>query len=180
MDQENVIKGRVAEAIIEELLRSCGNRVYRFGYESILQNLIQSPSEFDRKSKNGQRVSSMPDFIVINAEGSPFFVEVKFRSDPQNLKGYSLRNSKKLWYAKVILITIARPYFRVARPHGFSQDKCLFEPLESDRDLKVERNCLERFEPLVDRFLVNRTEHQHQANINPLDDKNRQTTITNR
>jgi hypothetical protein len=138
-EPENIIKGRIAEAVIEELLRRCGNRVYRFGYESTLQNLIQTPLEFDRKTKNGQRVSSMPDFIVINAGGSPFFVEVKFRSDPQNLKGYSLKNSKKLWYAKVILVTIATPYFRVARPHGFSQEKCLFEPLESDRDLNVER-----------------------------------------
>lgn len=94
MDPENIIKGRIAEAIIEELLRASGNKVYRFGYESTLQNLVQTPSEFDRKSKNGQRVSSMPDFIVINADGSPYFVEVKFRSDPHNLKGYSLRRSK--------------------------------------------------------------------------------------
>jgi hypothetical protein len=42
MDPENVIKGRIAEAIIEELLRTSGNRVYRFGYESILQNLARA------------------------------------------------------------------------------------------------------------------------------------------
>jgi hypothetical protein len=48
MDPENVIKGRIAEAIIEELLRTSGNRVYRFGYESILQNLVQHDSNFDR------------------------------------------------------------------------------------------------------------------------------------
>jgi hypothetical protein len=34
MDPENLIKGRIAEALtgIEELLRSSGNNVYRFGY----------------------------------------------------------------------------------------------------------------------------------------------------
>jgi hypothetical protein len=96
VDPANIIKGRIAEAIIEELLRASGNKVYRFGYESTLQNLVQTSSEFDRKTKNGQRVSSMPDFIVINADGSPFFVEVKFRSDPNNLKGYSLKRIKKV------------------------------------------------------------------------------------
>jgi hypothetical protein len=168
MDPENIIKGRIAEAIIEELLRSCGNKVYRFGYESTIQNLIQTPSEFDRKTKNGQRVSTMPDFIVINADGSPFFVEVKFRSDPHNLKGYALRNIKKLWYAKVVLVTIAAPYFRIARPHSFSQAKCLFEPLESDQDLNVGREYLQRFQPLVDRFLINRTGGQREADLNSL------------
>jgi hypothetical protein len=146
MDPTNIIKGRIAEAIIEELLKASGNKVYRFGYESTLQNLVQSPSEFDRQTKNGQRVSSMPDFIVINAEGSPFFVEVKFRSDPYNLKGYSLKKIKKFWYAKVVLVTIEKPYFRVARPHTFSDAKCLFEPLESDRDLNVVRDYVMRFE----------------------------------
>jgi hypothetical protein len=155
MDPENIIKGRIAEALIEELLRTSGNKVYRFGYESTLQNLVQTPAEFDRRSKNGQRVSSMPDFIVINADGSPFFVEVKFRSDPYNLKAYSLKKIKKFWHAKVVLVTIEAPYFRVARPHTFSDEKCLFEPLESDQDLNVACEHLERFERLVDRFLIN-------------------------
>ena len=45
MDPENVIKGRIAEALVEELLRSSGNKVYRFGYESILQNLTQTDAD---------------------------------------------------------------------------------------------------------------------------------------
>ena len=49
---ENMIKGRIAEAIIEELLKASGNDVYRFGYESILQNLVQKGSNFDRRNKN--------------------------------------------------------------------------------------------------------------------------------
>lgn len=36
--------------IVEELLRACGNQVYRFGYESILQNLGQNGSRFDPQS----------------------------------------------------------------------------------------------------------------------------------
>ena len=56
MDPLNIIKGRIAEALVEELLKSCGNNVYRFGYESLLQNLVQFDPNFDRKTKNGQQV----------------------------------------------------------------------------------------------------------------------------
>lgn len=55
-DLESVVKGRIAEAIVEELLRACGNQVYRFGYEAILQNLIQNGSRFDRYSGNAEQL----------------------------------------------------------------------------------------------------------------------------
>jgi hypothetical protein len=71
-----LIKGRIAEALVEELLRDCGNNVYRFGYETLLQNLIQSDANFDRGTKNGQQVRSIPDFVVVNSRGRPTFVEV--------------------------------------------------------------------------------------------------------
>ena len=48
---ENMIKGRIAEAIIEELLKASGNDVYRFGYESILQ----TSSREDRTSTEETR-----------------------------------------------------------------------------------------------------------------------------
>jgi len=33
MEPENILKGRMAESLVEELLKKCGNKVYRFGYE---------------------------------------------------------------------------------------------------------------------------------------------------
>jgi hypothetical protein len=124
MDPENIIKGRIAEAIIEELLRTSGNRVYRFGYESILQNLVQHDSRFDRHSGNGEQVRSIPDFVVVNTEGRSFFVEVKFRSDPVwLLKTPLLKQLKEYWQAKLILVTITKPYFRIVDPQFlFDQD----------------------------------------------------------
>jgi len=78
MEPENVINGRIAEPLIEELLRSSGNNIYRFGYESIFQNLGQTDSWFDRKTRNGQKVRSIPDFVVANLEEKSLFLEVKF------------------------------------------------------------------------------------------------------
>jgi hypothetical protein len=155
MDPANVIKGRIAEAIIEELLRTSGNRVYRFGYESILKNLVQHDSGFDRYSGNGEQVRSIPDFVVVNADGRSFFVEVKFRSDPiWLLKSRLLKQLKEYWQAKLILVTITKPYFRVVDPQFLFDQDYAFEALESDPDFHVTPEALRKFEPLVKRFLI--------------------------
>ena len=41
MNPESILKGRMAESLVSEILREAGNQVYRFGYESTLQNLTQ-------------------------------------------------------------------------------------------------------------------------------------------
>jgi hypothetical protein len=162
IDPLNIRKGRIAEALVEELLRACGNNVYRFGYESLLQNLIQADANFDRKTKNGQQVRSIPDFVVVSASGKPTFVEVKFRWNLDRLDVYLLRRIEEFWRVKVVLVTITKLYFRVARLDP-SSDGCLFEPLETERDLNLTHAALRQFEPLVRRFLVNGTARQRQT-----------------
>jgi hypothetical protein len=165
VDPLNVIKGRIAEALVEELLRACGNNVYRFGYESVLQNLVQADANFNRTTKNGQQVRSIPDFVVVTGHGNPIFVEVKFRADPEWLKKEMLRRIEEFWHAKVVLVTITKPYFRVARLDPDS-DSCIFQPLETERDFGVTYSSLRKFEPLVRRFLVNGTAKHHEASRN--------------
>jgi hypothetical protein len=153
---ENMIKGRIAEAIIEELLKASGNDVYRFGYESILQNLVQRRANFDRSNKNAHQLQSIPDFVVLNPEGNNFFLEVKFRAKPEwLLKDPLLRSTTEYWQPKLILVTTVKPYFRIVTPESLGGDCCSFEPLDADPDFHVTRAALETFEPLVQRFLVN-------------------------
>jgi len=162
IDPENVIKGRIAEALVEELLRRSGNKVYRFGYESILQNLTQTDSRFDRYSRNGEQVRSIPDFVVVNSEGRSFFVEVKFRSDPNwLLKTRLLKQLKEYWQAKLILVTITKPYFRVINPQCLFKEHYSFVALENDPDFDITTDALKEFVPLVKKFLMNgKTAHQ--------------------
>jgi hypothetical protein len=102
---------------VEELLRTCGNKIYRFGYESILQNLVQSDATFDRHTRNGEQIRSIPDFFVLNPEGKSFFVEVKFRADPRRLADMTLlKPLKEYWQPKLILVTLVEPCFRVVDP----------------------------------------------------------------
>jgi len=159
---ENAIKGRIAEAIVEELLRACGNQVYRFGYESILQNLVQNGSRFDRHTANGEQLRSIPDFVVITDAGQSFFVEVKFRADPAWLiKSPLLKPLREYWMAKLILVTTAKPHFRVVDPQSLFQDQFSFEGLENDPDLGVTARVVNKCERLVVRFLTNGTNSTH-------------------
>jgi len=165
---ENMIKGRVAEAIIEELLKDSGNDVYRFGYESILQNLVQRGSNFDRSNKNAHQVKSIPDFVVLNSEGNNFFLEVKFRTDPEWLRrDQFLRRTTEYWQPKLILVTVVKPYFRIVTPESLLDECCSYEPLETDPDLHITHAALETFERLVERFLIN---GKTNANVRPAQD----------
>jgi len=72
-DPESMLKGRMAETLVEDLLKQSGNSVYRFGYEAILQNLTQIQQNFARHSDAGERIRAIPDFIVIDINGNPIF-----------------------------------------------------------------------------------------------------------
>jgi hypothetical protein len=153
---ENMIKGRIAEAIIEELLKASGNDVYRFGYESILQNLVQNNSNFDRRNKNAHQLKSIPDFVVLNSDGNNFFLEVKFRANLYWVtKDQHLKHSMEYWQPKLILVTASKPYFRIVTPESLLDDGRNFESLDTDPDFHVSRTAMDTFEPLVERFLVN-------------------------
>lgn len=160
MDPENILKGRMAESLIEELLKQCGNRVYRFGYEAVLQNLTQLEELFDRESEVGQRISSIPDFIAVKGRRI-LLVEVKFRTDPifyqKDFK--KLKMIDEFWQAKVILVTPIKPYFRVFIPPYFDEKGGLkgrlnLIPIEEDPDLGVTPDILEKFNELVEEYCI--------------------------
>jgi hypothetical protein len=157
IEPESILKGRMAEGLVEELLKQCGNRVYRFGYEAVLQNLTQLEKVFDRESEVGQRIKSIPDFIVINKEGRPFFVEAKFRTElvvySKDIKRIEL--IEKFWKAKIILLTTQRPYFRISNsPYLNERGGWNWIPLEEDKDLNITPDILNQFNGLVEKYYL--------------------------
>lgn len=75
----NMIKGRVAEAIIKELFQANGYRVYDYGMERTLPQAIENVRK--RKDDMAYTVRNMPDFLVQHIEtGELTYVEVKYRA----------------------------------------------------------------------------------------------------
>jgi len=114
---KNILQGRIAESLVEELLRSAGNHVYRFGYEFVFQNIRVVA---DLNNEIGSHIKTFPDFLVITEKGKPYFVEVKFRREPEwwsNNDDNKLKRLNEFWKPRIILVNCSqRPYFRITEP----------------------------------------------------------------
>lgn len=158
-DPENMLKGRMAETLVEDLLKQSGNSVYRFGYEAILQNLTQIQQNFDRYSDAGERIRAIPDFIVVDYVGKPIFLEVKFRWDgkPHREDVERFKKIETFWNARMILVNcVEKPYFRIIDPPYLDVSTTLFnwKPLCDDSVWSIDKNVYAHFESLVEKYLV--------------------------
>lgn len=74
-----MIKGRTAEAIVEELFSILGYSVHRWGMESSVPSILHELSRF-RNNKIIDKVRSLPDFIVTKGDIA-YEIEVKYREN---------------------------------------------------------------------------------------------------
>jgi len=92
----NMIKGRIAETLIQELFLQMKYAVFRYGMENTIPGVMDLLKGV--KSEVAEEIKRMPDFVVQNPNtGEVFFVEVKFRASEKfsykNLpKGYAWEN----------------------------------------------------------------------------------------
>ncbi|KKU52061.1 MAG: hypothetical protein UX72_C0010G0040 [Parcubacteria group bacterium GW2011_GWA2_47_10] len=155
---ESMLKGRMAETLVEELLRKSGNAVYRFGYEAIMQNLAQIQQIFDRHTEAGERIRAIPDFIVIDVHGSPIFLEVKFRWNGQLHDDDKVRldRIKNFWSAKMLFVNcFEKPFFRISDPPYVDENgKLTSKPLIEETAWKIDKDVYNEFEALVEKYLA--------------------------
>lgn len=162
-NHNDVVKGRIAETLVNELLRACGNKVFRFGYEAILQNLTQLEQIFQKDNETSDIIRSIPDFVVVGKNGEPMFVEVKFRKIgafyDQEVDFISSR--VKYWNCKVVLVSPVIPYYRVFDTSSFGNRKFFkdnaeikFLPIDKIAEFHIRPKILEEFEQLIKKYYV--------------------------
>ena len=144
---DRIIKGRIAETIVEEMFRDAGYQVYRFGYESFLQSLVQKGNKINKNDLVGGVVSSMPDFLVVK-DNKPDFIEVKFRKDGKLSKSELESWSK----ARVLLVFPFAPFFKISSVTAFLETGKLYN-LDNDNFLKINKNIIGRYIPLIKKYL---------------------------
>ena len=77
----NMIKGRIAETLIQELFLSMHYNVFRYGMENTIPGIIELLKGVHSDVTN--TIRSMPDFVIQNPNVSTadvYFIEVKFRA----------------------------------------------------------------------------------------------------
>lgn len=155
-----MLKGRMAETLFEEMIRQCGNTVYRFGYEAIVQNLIQLEKKFDRFSEVGKHIRAIPDFIVIDREGRPDFVEVKFRYRTDvalhEESAAIVEKVGKYWNAKIVFVNCwKQPYFQISESPYFDKNrKLIAKQLTSVEKWGIRKKIYDEYEGLVYKYLT--------------------------
>jgi len=76
--QENMIKGRIAETLIEELFLAMGYNVFRYGMENTIPGVMKLLKYI--RGDVADSIKRMPDFVVQDKNGEVYFIEVKFRA----------------------------------------------------------------------------------------------------
>lgn len=75
----NMIKGRIAETLIQELFLSLDYNVFRYGMENTIPGIMELLKGV--RSDVAQEIRRMPDFVMQNPKTKDvYFVEVKFRT----------------------------------------------------------------------------------------------------
>jgi hypothetical protein len=100
---DNVIKGRIAETIIEELFRSLDFQVFKYGME----NTIPGIKDLLRgiKDEVALEIKRMPDFVVFKNDKA-HFIEVKFRkSESFSLEDLEKKGDYPYFNALIVLVS---------------------------------------------------------------------------
>ena len=143
----NVVKGRIAETLVEEMFKNSGYKVYRFGYEAILQNISQSHIKL-QDSETKEKIRSIPDFIVVSPKGSIQLIEVKYSSSGK-LNRSELQKYLDFWSeSRIIIVTPNEPHFRISYIAQFMKDEKTWK-LEKDRYTKIDPEIIKTFSEIV-------------------------------
>jgi hypothetical protein len=80
--REGMIKGRIAETLIEELFLALGYNVFRYGMENTVPGIMKLLRGV--RSDVAKNIRRMPDFVIQSQDTKDvFFLEVKFRKNEQ-------------------------------------------------------------------------------------------------
>lgn len=104
----NMIKGRIAETLVQELFLSLGYSVFRYGME----NTIPAIMDLLRGVRGdvALHIRRMPDFVVQNPkDNSVHFVEVKFRAN-ESFKEKDLK--KDYPYDNALIVVVSKKHIK--------------------------------------------------------------------
>ena len=95
--KESIIKGRIAETLIEELFLSLNYGIFRYGMENTIPGIVGLLKGVN--SEVASNIRKMPDFVIQHPENkSVYFIEVKFRASGEFDKNdqYFTKNGKSI------------------------------------------------------------------------------------
>jgi DNA-directed RNA polymerase subunit RPC12/RpoP len=112
----NLLKGRLAQVVIETVFREFGYEVYPYGYESYLTNIIK----FLRKGNANipaRKVRATPDIFIYDRElNDGFLIEIKATNTPDESKFWISKNAFQtylVYWPETVLVVYCIPTLNI-------------------------------------------------------------------
>lgn len=104
----NMIKGRIAETLIQELFLSLGYNVFRYGMENTIPGIMELLKGV--KTDVALQIRRMPDFVMQHPKTKEvFFIEVKFRAN----ECFSLKSLPKDYpYDNAFIVLVSKKHIK--------------------------------------------------------------------
>lgn len=140
-----VIKGRIAETIVEELFKSLEFQVFKYGMENSIPGIMDLLKGV--RGDVAKNIRQMPDFVVFK-QNKAHFIEVKFRasgelklSDIEKYGNYPFENALFVLVTKKHIKCISYEELKDGETISSNGRDHLLgdrEEFETDRDLIIE------------------------------------------
>ncbi len=106
--REGMIKGRIAETLIQELFLSLGYNVFRYGMENTIPGIMELLKGIH--DEVATEIRRMPDFVVQNPKtNNVHFIEVKFRASGK----FTFRELKPNYpYTNAFIILVSKRHIK--------------------------------------------------------------------
>jgi hypothetical protein len=104
----NMIKGRIAETLIQELFLSLEYNVFRYGMENTIPGIMDLLKGV--RSDVAQEIRRMPDFVIQEPKSKAvYFIEVKFRASGE----FKLKDLPKNYpYENAFIILVSKKHIK--------------------------------------------------------------------
>lgn len=104
----NMIKGRIAETLVQELFLSLGYSVFRYGMENTIPAIMDLLKHV--RSDVAMHIRRMPDFVIQNPkDNSVHFVEVKFRAS----ESFEEKDLKRDYpYENALIVVVSKKHIK--------------------------------------------------------------------
>ncbi|MEP0711296.1 hypothetical protein [Algoriphagus sp.] len=115
----NMIKGRIAETLIQELFLSLNYNVFRFGMENTIPGIIELLRGV--RSDVSDDIRRMPDFVMQNPTTKEvYFIEVKFRKSGT----FQLKDLPKNYpYSNAYIVLVSKKHIKCITVPELQQGK---------------------------------------------------------
>lgn len=150
MNKESLLKGRIAECIVETLFEENGYLVQRLGYEGLLLGISRNLVKKLDKTSSGGKITTAPSIAVFDNKGTRVtLLKIKFKG-PKSKGGNIYHGFQKLqeyWPEALLLVVDV-------------EDPCFNLIIGSEQQVGVEKyfpnitkNSLQEAEGLVKKYL---------------------------